>query len=161
MVSTLAVGPLACCMLCCLLVHASDEKGTKMTEEQFPDEEPDAVQDGMFTDQSPGAASSLEPDPVAGEPDTNPGAAENNPGTGRDKPLLQDDTVSGEEEDFLSEQTLRDETQHGTDVPTLEEAAAETDPGEAPTGNEPGPSDDQANLGGSPLSRFDPEDLDR
>ncbi|MCU1565241.1 MAG: hypothetical protein JWQ56_178 [Pseudarthrobacter sp.] len=132
-----------------------------MTEEQFPDEEPDAVQDGIFTDHSRGAASSLEPDPVAGEPDTHPGAAENNLGGGRDEPLLQDDTVSGEEEDFLSEQTLRDETQHGTGVPTLEEAAAETDPGGAPTGNGPVPSDDQANLSGSPLSRFDPEDLDR
>jgi hypothetical protein len=160
-VSRLAVGPWPAADFPALLVHAGDEKGARMSEEQFPDEEPDAVQDGIFTGQSRGAASSLESGPVAGEPDTHPGVAENNPGGGRDEPLLRDDTVSGEEEDFLSEQTPGDDTRHGTDVPTLEEAAAETDPGGAPTGIEPGPSDDQANLGGSPLSRFDPEDLDR
>lgn len=61
-----------------------------------------------------------------------------------------------EEEDFLSEQTLHDETQHATDVPTLEEAVVHTELGEMPTGDR----NDQAGLGGSPLSQFDPEDLE-
>jgi len=132
-----------------------------MTENQFPDEEHDAVQaDGIHTDQGQGAASSREASPVSGEADSPQDAAENNPGRGREELLLQDDRVSGEEEDFLSEQTLRDEQQQGTDVPTLEEAAAGTDAGEAPRGEEPGPGDDQSNLG-SPLSQFDPDDLER
>ncbi|PNH85931.1 hypothetical protein [Arthrobacter sp. AFG20] len=109
-----------------------------MTEDQFPVEEPDAVRhDGILADQGQGAA-----------------------GRGREEPLLQDDTVSGEEEDFLSEQTPHVEKQQGTDAPTLEEAAAATDPGKAPTGEEPGPGDDQSDLG-SPLSLFDPDDLER
>jgi hypothetical protein len=132
-----------------------------MTENQFPDEEHDAVQaDGIHTDQGQGAASSRDAGPVSGEADSPQDAAENNPGRGREELLLQDDRVSGEEEDFLSEQTLRDEQQQGTDVPTLEEAAAGTDAGEAPRGEEPGPGDDQSNLG-SPLSQFDPDDLER
>ena len=132
-----------------------------MTENQFPDQEPDAVKDdAIFVDQGQGAASSRDAGPVSGKSDSHQDAAKDNPGRGREEPLLQDDTVSGEEEDFLSEQTLRDEQQQGTDVPTLEEAAAGTDAGEAPRGEEPGPGDDQSNLG-SPLSQFDPDDLER
>jgi hypothetical protein len=84
---------------------------------------------------------------------------ETNPERAEDDPLLQDDTVSGEE-DFLSEQALPAKTRHVKDVPTLEEAAAATDPGEMPSGEEAGNRNDEADLGGSPLSQFDPEDLE-
>jgi hypothetical protein len=143
-----------------VLLYSRYKKGARMTEEQLPDKEPPTFQDDdVLPDQSPGGASSLEP-PVSGEPDNSPGTAETNPDRGQEDPLLQDDTVSGEEEDFLSEQTLHDETQHATDVPTLEEAVADTDLGEMPTGEEAGDRNDQADLGGSPLSQFDPEDLE-
>jgi hypothetical protein len=134
-------------------------KAPEMTEEQLPDQAPYTVRDGVLPDQSPGAASSAER-PVSGEPDNYPRTAETNPDRGQEDPLLQDDTVSGEEEDFLSEQPLHDQTQHATDVPTLEEAVADTEPGEMPTGEEAGDRNDQADLGGSPLSQFDPEDLE-
>jgi hypothetical protein len=92
-----------------------------MIEDQLPDKEPYTVRDDdVLPDRSPGGASSLEP-PVSGEPGNSPGTAETNPDRGQEDPLLQDDTVSGEEEDFLSEQTLHDETHHAMDVPTLEE----------------------------------------
>lgn len=119
----------------------------------------------------PGAASSLELDPVSGEPDSYPGAAENNPDRWQEDPLLQGEAVYGEEEDFLSDQTLRDETaqaryesgdeQVPPDVPTLGEAAADVDFSEMPTGSETDGSNDSAHLGGSPLSQFDPDDLER
>lgn len=131
-----------------------------MTEEQLPDKEPYTVRDDdVLPDQSPGGASSLEP-PAPAEPDNSPDTAETNPDRGQNDPLLQDDTVSGEEEDFLSEQTLHDETQHATDVPTLEEAVAHTDLGEMPTREETGDRNDPTDPGGSQLSQFDPEDLD-
>lgn len=76
-------------------------------------------------------------------------------------PLLQEEAVSGEEEDFLSEQTLRDERRGTSDVPAVGEGAAGVDFGEVPPGEEADASDDQANFGGSPLSRFDPDDLER
>jgi hypothetical protein len=140
---------------------ADHEKGATMTEDNLPDEELEVVQDDdILLDQNPGAASSLELDPVFGEPDDYPGAAENNPDRWQEDPLLQAEAVSGEEEDFLSEQTLRDETQGTTDVPTMGEAAADVDFGEVPTGEEADASDDQANFGGSPLSQFDPDDLE-
>lgn len=133
-----------------------------MSEENLPDEELEVVQDDdVLLDETPGAASSLELDPVFGEPDSYPGAAENNPDRWQDDPLLQEEAVSGEEEDFLSEQTLRDETQGRADVPTIGEAAADVDFGEVPPGEEADASDDQANFGGSPLSQFDPDDLER
>lgn len=132
-----------------------------MTEENLPDEELQVVHDDdTLLDQAPGAASSLELDPVLGEPDNYPGAPENNPDRWQEDPLLQEEAVSGEEEDFLSEQTLRDESQGRTDVPTIGKAAADVDYGEVPTGGEADGSDDQANFGGSPLSQFDPEDLE-
>jgi hypothetical protein len=138
------------------------EKGVTMTEENLPDEELEVVQDDdVLLDETPGAASSMELDPVFGEPDSYPGAAENNPDRWQDDPLLQEEAVSGEEEDFLSEQTLRDETRGRADVPTIGEAAADVDFGEVPPGEEADASDDQANFGGSPLSQFDPDDLER
>jgi hypothetical protein len=130
---------------------AGDKKGARMTEEQLPDQARYTDRNGDLPDQSPGVASSLER-PVSEEPDNYPGTAQTNRDRGEDDPLLQDDTVSGEEEDFLSEQTLHDETHHATDVPTLEEAVADTEPGEIPTGEEARGRNDQADLGGSPLS---------
>lgn len=143
-----------------------------MTEQNLPDPELDVVQDDdVLLDDAPGAASSLELDPVQGEPDSYPGAAENNPDRWQEDPLLQGEEVSGEEEDFLSEQTLRDESaqaryeagdeQVPPDVPTLGEAVADVDFGENPAGAEAEASDDAENFGGSPLSEFDPEDLER
>lgn len=138
------------------------EKGVTMTEENLPDEELEVVQDDdILLDETPGAASSLELDPVFGEPDSYPGAAENNPDRWQEDPLLQEEAVSGEEEDFLSEQTLRDEARGTADLPTIGEAAADVDFGEVPSGEEADSSDDQANFGGSPLSQFDPDDLER
>jgi hypothetical protein len=130
-----------------------------MTEEQFPHAALHTVRDGILSDQSPGVTSSSER-PFSGEPDDDPGTLETNPERAEDDPLLQDDTVSGEEEDFLSEQALPAKTRHVKDVPTLEEAAAATDPGEMPSGEEAGNRNDEADLGGSPLSQFDPEDLE-
>jgi hypothetical protein len=107
---------------------------------------------------------------VNGEPDTYPGAAENNPDRWQEDPLIQDEAVSGEEEDFISEQTFRDESaqsrseaegQAASATPTLGEAVADVDFGEEPTGLEADASDDEENFGGSPLSEFEPDDLER
>ena len=155
-----------------MLTNVRDEKGTIMTEQNLPDDELEVVEENdVLLDQAPGAAASLELDPVSGEPDSYPGAAENNPDRWQEDPLLQDEGVSGEEEDFLSEQTLRDETaqaryeagdeQVPPDAPTLGEAAADVDFGEVPTGLEADGSDDEENFGGSPLSEFEPDDLER
>ena len=142
-----------------------------MTEQNLPDEGLDIVQDDdVLLDETPGAASSLELDPVNGEPDTYPGAAENNPDRWQEDPLIQDEAVSGEEEDFISEQTFRDESaqarsevegQAASATPTLGEAVADVDFGEEPTGLEADASDDEENFGGSPLSEFEPDDLER
>lgn len=141
-----------------------------MTEQNLPDDELEVVEENdVLLDETPGAASSLELDPVSGEPDNYPGAAENNPDRWQEDPLLQEE-VSGEEEDFLSDQTLRDDMKATTDgaggelpatTPTLGEAVADVDFGENPAGPEAEGSDDTENFGGSPLSEFDPEDLER
>lgn len=143
-----------------------------MTEQNLPDDELEVVDENdVLLDETPGAAASLELDPVAaGVPDSYPGAAENNPDRWQEDPLLQDEAVSGEEEDSLSDQTLRDEMKATSDgagneipaaTPTLGEAVADVDFGENPTGPEAEGSDDAENFGGSPLSEFDPEDLER
>lgn len=142
-----------------------------MTEQNLPDEGLDVVQDDdVLLDETPGAASSLELDPVRGEPDSYPGAAENNPDRWQEDPLLQDEAVSGEEEDFISDQTFRDESVQSRSeaegqgvpvTPTLGEAVADVDFGEEPTGVEADASDDEENFGGSPLSEFEPDDLER
>ncbi|TLM73586.1 hypothetical protein [Pseudarthrobacter sp. NamB4] len=143
-----------------------------MTEQNLPDDDLEVVQDDdVLLDEAPGAASSLELDPVKGEPDSYPGAAENNPDRWQEDPLLQDEAVSGEEEDFLSDQAFRDASpqarqeaggpQDAPLTPTLGEAVADVDFGENPTGPEAEGSDDTENFGGSPLSEFDPDDLER
>jgi hypothetical protein len=141
-----------------------------MTEQNHPDDELEVVEENdVLLDETPGAAASFELDPVSGEPDNYPGAAENNPDRWQEDPLLQDE-VSGEEEDFLSDQTLRDDMKATRDgagdelpatTPTLGEAVADVDFGENPAGLEAEGSDDSENFGGSPLSEFDPEDLER
>ena len=61
-----------------------------MTEQNVPDDELEVVQeDDVLLDETPGAASSLELDPVNGEPDSYPGAAENNPDRWQEDPLLE------------------------------------------------------------------------
>ncbi len=151
--------------------QAAEEKGITMTEQNLPDDELEIVEENdVLLDETPGAASSLELDPVmGGQPDSYPGAAENNPDRWQEDPLLQDE-VSGEEEDFLSDQTLRDDMKATRDgagdelpasTPTLGEAVADVDFGEDPTGPEADASDDQENFGGSPLSEFDPDDMER
>lgn len=143
-----------------------------MTEQNLPDDNLEVVEENdVLLDETPGAAASFELDPVKGEPDSYPGAAENNPDRWQEDPLLQGETVSGEEEDFLSDQTLRDEAaevrynagdeQVPPDAPTLGEAVADVDFGENQAGPEAEASDDTENFGGSPLSEFDPEDLER
>lgn len=142
-----------------------------MTEQNLPEDGLEVVQDDdVLLDETPGAASSLELDPVKGVPDSYPGAAENNPDRWHEDPLLQDEVVSGEEEDSISDQTFRDQTaqaryesgdlQEGWATPTLAEAFAEADFGEDPTGDESGDSDTE-DFGGSPLSEFEPDDLER
>ncbi|MBD1544390.1 hypothetical protein G9E11_19530 [Arthrobacter sp. IA7] len=104
-----------------------------MSNENLPDDNSEVAQnDDTPLDQSSGNASSSELDPA-----------------------------SGEEEGSQSEQTLPDATQQSTDVPTLEEAAANMDPGEARRGEEADPTGDPANFGGPPLSQFDPDDLEQ
>ena len=148
------------------------EKGITMTEQNLPDDGLEVVQDDdVLLDESPGAASSLELDPVSGEPDSYPGAAEDNPDRWQEDPLLQGEAVSGEEEDVLTDQVLRDETaearyeagdeQVPPDAPTLGEAAADVDFGEEPVGREADASNDEENFGGSTLSEFEPDDLER
>jgi hypothetical protein len=154
-----------------IIRKAAEEKGITMTEQNLPDDDLEIVDENdVLLDENPGAASSLELDPVTGgQPDSYPGAAENNPDRWQEDPLLQDE-VSGEEEDFLSDQTLRDDMKATRDgagdelpatTPTLGEAVADVDFGEDPTGPEADASDDQENFGGSPLSEFDPDDMER
>ncbi|NJC21289.1 hypothetical protein BJ994_000365 [Arthrobacter pigmenti] len=126
-------------------------------------EEPDAVNESI-------APEAL--DPVQeGQPDSYPTAAETDPDHWDQDPLLQDEPgVQGEglEE---SDQSLRDETEEERfrdgeeqvppEEPTIGEAAADVDFGDAMTDQEVDASDDDANFGGSPLSQFEPEDLDR
>jgi hypothetical protein len=125
-------------------------------------EEPDAVDESI-------APEAL--DPVKdGQPDSYPTAAENNPDNWQQDPLLQDEPGAGAglEE---SDQSLRDETEEARfregeeqvppEEPTIGEAAADVDFGDPMSDEEVDSSDDGANFGGSPLSQFEPEDLDR
>ncbi|MDT0194034.1 hypothetical protein Q9R30_01520 [Arthrobacter sp. AB6] len=142
-----------------------------MTEQNLPDDLEVVQDDDVLLDETPGAAASFELDPVRGEPDSYPGAAENNPDRWQEDPLLQDEEVSGEEEDFISDRAFRDgsaqarnaadESQEAPIAPTLGEAVADVDFGEHPDGPEAEGSDDTENFGGSPLSEFEPDDLER
>lgn len=137
--------------------------------ENLPDEELNVV------GEEPDAANeSIAPealDPVQdGQPDDYPTAAENDPENWQQDPLLQDEpgvSVGLEE----SDQSLRDETEEARfrqgdeqvppEEPTIGEAAADVDFGDPMSDEEVDASDDVANFGGSPLSQFEPEDLDR
>lgn len=74
--------------------------------------------------------------------------------------------ISGEEEDFLFDQAVPEESSEkghksgNDDVPTLEEAA-DADFGKMPADPESNGSSDAEDAGGSPLSRYDPDDLER
>ncbi|WP_299169945.1 hypothetical protein [uncultured Arthrobacter sp.] len=137
--------------------------------ENLPDEELNVV------GEEPDAANeSIAPealDPVQdGQPDDYPTAAENNPENWQQDPLLQDEPGAGAglEE---SDQSLRDETEEARfrdgdeqvppEEPTIGQAAADVDFGDPMSEGEVDASDDDANFGGSPLSQFEPEDLDR
>jgi hypothetical protein len=156
----------------CQEALAVQEKGNTMTDQNLPDDNLEVVRDDdVLLDETPGAAASFELDPVKGVPDSYPGAAENNPDRWQEDPLLQDEAVSGEEEDFISEQVFRDESAQARSAadnrpdvpvaPTLGEAVADVDFGENPGGPESEGSDDTENFGGSPLSEFEPDDLER
>lgn len=137
--------------------------------ENLPDEELNVV------GEEPDAANqSIAPealDPVQdGQPDDYPSAAENDPENWEQDPLLQDEpgVSAGLEK---SDQSLRDETEEARfregdeqvppEEPTIGEAAADVDFGDPMSDEEVDASDDEANFGGSPLSQFEPEDLDR
>lgn len=143
-----------------------------MTEQNLPDEELNVVDEDAEDLNESIAPEAL--DPVNdGEPDSYPEAAENNPDSWREDPLLQDEPAAGVvgEEGVQSDQTLRDETaeerflegaeQVPPEEPTIGEAAADVDFGDPMDESEVDASDDEANFGGSPLSQFEPEDLDR
>jgi len=143
-----------------------------MSEQNLPEDGLEVVDENdVLLDETPGSAASQELDPVHGEPDNYPGAAENNPDRWQEDPMLQEEAAPGGEQDFLSDQALRDESaearyesgdeQVPPDSPTLGQAAADVDFGEDPTGLEADASDDAENFGGSPLSEFDPNDLER
>jgi hypothetical protein len=125
-------------------------------------EEPDAADESI-------APEAL--DPVRdGQPDSYPTAAENNPDNWQQDPLLQDEPAAGAALEE-SDQSLRDETEEARfregeeqvppEEPTIGEAAADVDFGDPMSDEEVDASDDGANFGGSPLSQFEPEDLDR
>ncbi|WP_028280247.1 hypothetical protein [Arthrobacter sp. H5] len=131
--------------------------------ENLPDEELNPVGDGVETDAL---------DPVSdGQPDSYPQAAETNPDQWRQDPLLQDEPGAGSEPDPESDQAVRDrseedryndgEEQIPPDEPTMGEAASDVDFGDPMDDTEADASDDEANFGGSPLSQFEPDDLDR
>lgn len=138
--------------------------------ENLPDEELNVVGEEPEAPNESIAPEAL--DPVhEGQPDGYPTAAEVDPDNWEQDPLLQDEP--GVEGTGLeaSDQSLRDETEEvrftdgdeqvPPDEPTLGEAAADVDFGDAMTEDETDASDDSANFGGSPLSQFEPEDLER
>ena len=125
-------------------------------------EEPDAVNESI-------APEAL--DPVQdGPPDGYPTAAENDPDNWQQDPLLQDEPGAGTIAEE-SDQSLRDDTEEARfrdgeeqvppEEPTIGEAASDVDFGDPMSSEEVDASDDEANFGGSPLSQFEPEDLDR
>jgi hypothetical protein len=71
------------------------EKGSTMTEENFPGEEPVAAGDETSTRDRTPVAAALEPDPDSVEPKGYPDVAEMDSGARREE------SISGEEEDFL------------------------------------------------------------
>lgn len=82
--------------------------------------------------------------------------------------MISGDAAPGSAEDELSDQTLRDETaeeryrtgdeQIAPEEPTIGEAAGDVDFGDALDEEEVDGSDDPANAGGHPLSRYNTDD---
>lgn len=138
--------------------------------ENLPDEELNVV--GEEPEAANGSIAPEALDPVQdGEPDDYPTAAEVDPDNWEQDPLLQDEPGVGDRGLEANDQSLRDETEEvrfsdgdeqvPPEEPTIGEAAADVDFGDSMSDEETDASDDSANFGGSPLSRFDPEDLER
>ena len=72
-------------------------KGFKMTEGNFPGEEPGVSGEDKSPRDQTSLAAALAPDPDSVEPKGYPDVAEPNSGA------RQEESISGEEEDFLSE----------------------------------------------------------
>ncbi|MHA7210332.1 hypothetical protein [Arthrobacter sp. MDT1-65] len=147
--------------------------------ENLPDEELTIVGEEPETPNDSLAPEAFDP-VLDGRPDEYEGAAENNPDRWQEDPLLQDEPgVTGtgsdengvaaiDEEGYLSDQTLREETsevrfEHGDEQippgePMLGVAAADVDFGMMED-DEVDASDDPANRGGSPLSAMDEQDV--
>lgn len=138
--------------------------------ENLPDEELNVIGEDPDAVNASIAPEAL--DPVGdGEPDSYPTAAEVDPDNWQADPLLQDEPGVQAERLDESDQSLRDETEEERfregeeqvppEEPTIGEAASDVDFGDAMSDEEVDASDDGANFGGSPLSQFEPEDLDR
>ncbi len=143
-----------------------------MTEQNLPDEELTVVgEDPTIPDEGvdavdPGTLDSN----LEATPDQYPEAAENNPDHWDEDPLIRGEQTSA---GVLpeSDQELRDETEEERyrdgdeqvppEEPTMGEAAHDVDFPQSGDPEAADASDDPANLGGSPLSGFDPEDTDR
>lgn len=157
-----------------------------MSEQNLPDEELTLIgEEPVIPDEGVDAVPPEQLQSERAVPDDYPGAAEQNPDRWQEDPLIQDDTVSGEEEDFLSEpalsdqpdsgrpgsgqsdQALRDETERARfeagdeqvppEEPTIGQAAADVDFGDTVSADELDSSDDPSHRGGDPLAKFRPQ----
>lgn len=146
-----------------------------MTEQNLPDEEltvvggdPEIPDEGVDAVDPGTLDNNLE-----AAPDQYAEAAENNPDHWDEDPLIRGEQTSNGGGAPESDQELRDETEEERyrdgdeqvppEEPTIGEAAQDVDfpqTGE-PDAEAADASDDPANLGGSPLSEFEPDDLDR
>lgn len=147
-----------------------------MTEQNLPDQDLTIVgEDEAIPDPDVDAVSPDTVDELSSRgPDDYPDAAENNPDNWREDPLVQgegEQSTDVNEPGTESDQTLRDETEEERyldgdeqvppEEPTIGEAAEDVDFDSPVDSDEADASDDAAHLGGSPLSQFEPEDLDR
>lgn len=144
------------------------EENTVESEEVQPDSYPQAAEnEPSHWQQDPLIAEGEQEDVTTDEgADYNAGTADNVTefGATTDTSLDEAETEAGE----LSDQTLRDETAEeryrtGDDQvppaePTIGEATAEVDFGDAVEDEEVDSSDDPANAGGRPLSRYETEE---
>ncbi|MCU1573387.1 MAG: hypothetical protein JWO93_1469 [Micrococcaceae bacterium] len=158
------------------LLYSDDSAGDPLDnipdpQDIDPDLDPQDIAAGAL-DPVTGDADGL--DPLSSEgPDAYPGAAETNPDRWQDDPLLQDEpgAALGGEPGIESDQTLRDDTEEERylngdeqvppEEPTIGEAAEDVDFGDPAGEDEVDGSNDSTNFGGSPLSQFDPDQLDR
>ncbi len=156
-------------------VRRFPRKGTVMTEQNLPDEELTVVGDNPGTpdDGIDGVDAGTLDDDLNATPDQYPQAAENNPDNWDEDPLIRGEQGANDAGLPESDQELRDETERERyrqgeeqvppDEPTIGEAAEDVDFPQTgdPDADAVDASDDPANMGGSPLSEFEPDDLDR